>query len=113
MPEVPVEDPEFVELLPEVEPVEFILLLLLLLLFLSFFDFLLLLSELVEFMLRSLELELEFVLSLGELTPGLDEVPAAPDEDPAVWAIANGLRPIERAGMSRNASLFFMIIGSF
>jgi hypothetical protein len=106
--DVPVEDPEFVELLPEVEPVEFTLPLVLLS-FLSFLDFLLFLSVLVELMLRSLLLELEFVLLLGELTPGLVELPAVPD-DPAVWPIANGLRLIERAGTSKKASLFFILL---
>ncbi len=102
------DDPEFVELLPEVEPVEFTLLLVLLS-FLSFLDFLLFLSVLDELMLRSLLLVLEFVLLLGELTPGLVELPAVPD-DPAVWPIAKGLRLIERAGTSKKASLFFMLL---
>jgi hypothetical protein len=65
------DDPGVVELLLELEPeVEFTLLLLL---FLSFLDFFLLV--LVELALRSLELlEVEFVVSLGELTPGLVEL---------------------------------------
>jgi hypothetical protein len=106
--EVPDEDdPGVVELLPEVEPeVEFTLLLLSFLSFLSFFAFL---SVLVELALRSLLLEPEFVLPLGELTPGLLVLP---DVDGEVWAIANGLRLIERAGTSKKASLFFIVIGS-
>ena len=100
--EVPEEDdPGVVEVLPEVE---FTLLVLSFLSFLSFFAFL---SVLVELVLFLLVLELEFVVSLGELTPGLL---ALPDVDGEVWAIANGLRLIERAGTSKNASLFFMLL---
>jgi hypothetical protein len=99
------DDPGVVELLPEVEPeVEFTLLLLSFLSFLSFFAFLSVL--LVELALWSLLLELE----LGELTPGLLALPGVDGE---VWAIANGLRLIERAGTSKKASLFFIVIGSF
>lgn len=100
------DDPGVVELLPEVEPeVEFTLLLLS---FLSFLSFLAFLSVLVELALWSVLLEpVEFVVSLGELTPG---APAAPEVDGEVWAIANGLRLIERAGTSKKASLFFMLL---
>ena len=95
-------------LLPELEPeVEFTLPALSVLSFLSFLSFL---SVLVELALRSLVLlEVEFVVSLGELTPGLVvELFGA-----GVWPMANGLRLIERAGTSKKASLFFIVIGSF
>jgi len=99
------DDPGVVELLPEVEPeVEFTLLLLSFLSFLSFFAFL---SVLVELALWSLLLEVEFVVSLGELTPGAPALPGVVGE---VWAMANGLRLIERAGTSKKASLFFMLL---
>ncbi|HEY4086707.1 MAG TPA: hypothetical protein VGM43_12250 [Bryobacteraceae bacterium] len=99
------DDPGVVELLPDVEPeVEFTLLLLS---FLSFLSFLAFLSVLVELALWSLLLEPECVVSLGELTPGLLALPGVDGE---VWAIANGLRLIERAGTSKNASLFFMLL---
>jgi hypothetical protein len=47
------------------------------------------------------------VVSLGELTPGLVGLLGV---ELGAWAIANGLRLIERAGTSKKASLFFMLL---
>jgi hypothetical protein len=103
------DDPGVVELLLELEPeVEFTLLSLL---FLSFLDFLSFLLVLVELALWSLEvLEVEFVVSFGELTPGLVELLGV---ELGACASANGLRLTERAGTSKKASLFFMLLAPF
>jgi hypothetical protein len=95
-----------VELLLELEPeVEFTLL------FLSFLSFLSFLLVLVELALRSLVLlDVEFVVSVGELTPGLVELLGVEllGVELGACASANGLRLTERAGTSKKASLFFM-----
>ena len=76
--------------------------------------------ELVEVVLLSLLFVLEFVPLRGAL-PGcavMEPVLAPvelllPAEDSGDWAMAKGLRAIDRAGMSRKAKLFFMLLAPF
>jgi hypothetical protein len=76
--------------------------------------------EFVEVASRSLRFVLEFVPLLGALPgwavtePVLAPVELLlPAEDSGDWAIAKGLSAIENTGMSKMASLFFMLLAPF